>query len=98
MIRRLIGRADARADIAEAHRWYEDRSEGLGLEFAQAVDACFDLVRRNPNAYPKLHKEARRALLNGFPFAVFFRVRHDTISIVSCTHVRRSPERWKNRL
>jgi plasmid stabilization system protein ParE len=98
MIRRLIVRAAARADIAEAHRWYEERSEGLGLEFARSVDACFDLVRRNPNAYPKLQKEARRALLNGFPFAVFFRVRHDTISIVSCIHVRRSPERWKNRL
>jgi plasmid stabilization system protein ParE len=98
MIHKLIVRAEARADILEAHRWYEDRSEGLGLEFARATDTCFDLISRNPNIYPKLYEEVHRALLNGFPFAVFFRVRRNTISIIACTHVRRSPERWKNRV
>ena len=97
MIHRLIVRAEARADIVSAHRWYEDQSEGLGLKFVQAVDGCLELIRHNPNAYPKLYKETHRALINGFPFAVFFRIRGSTISILSCTHVRRSPERWPKR-
>jgi len=65
MIHRLIVRTEARADIVTAHRWYEDQREGLGLRFVEAVDSCFDLVRRNPNAYPKLHKETQRALVKG---------------------------------
>ena len=61
MIHKLIVRAEARADIVEAHRWYEDRIEGLGLEFARATDTCFDLISRNPNIYPKLYKEVSSA-------------------------------------
>jgi plasmid stabilization system protein ParE len=98
MIYKLIVRAEARADIVEAHRWYEDRSEGLGLEFIRATDTCFELISRNPNIYPKFYKDVHRALLNGFPFAVFFRVRNEIVSIISCTHVRRSSEPWKKRV
>jgi hypothetical protein len=36
MNHQLIIRPEAQADMTEAYRWYEERSEGLGLEFALA--------------------------------------------------------------
>jgi plasmid stabilization system protein ParE len=97
MIHKVIVRAEARADIAEAYQWYEERSEALGLQFARATDDCLNLVSRNPNAYPRIYKQVHRALLVGFPFAVFFAVRNNTIAIIGCIHVRRSPKHWKSR-
>jgi toxin ParE1/3/4 len=97
MIQKLIVRAEARADIAEAQQWYEERREGLGLQFAQAIDTCLNSVSRNPKAYLKIYKQIHRALLVGFPFALFFLVRNDTICVIGCFHVRRSPEHWMKR-
>jgi hypothetical protein len=47
--------------VQEAFDWYEGRSEGLGREFLRAADACLAGVQRNPSAFPKVHKEVRRA-------------------------------------
>lgn len=94
---KLIVRDDAHADILDAHRWYRDRPEEVGRDFAKATDFCLDSIRRNPFAYPQLYKKTRRALRKNFPFGIFFRVRHDPIAIVGCFHVRRNPAGWKKR-
>ena len=36
--RRLVVRPAAEGDMAEAFRWYEERSPGLGEAFASAVE------------------------------------------------------------
>ncbi|HEX6624612.1 MAG TPA: hypothetical protein VF064_12945 [Pyrinomonadaceae bacterium] len=63
MTYKVIVRPEAEREIREAFDWYEERSEGLGLEFLRAADACLSGVRRNPEAYPLVQEQARRALL-----------------------------------
>ena len=41
-------RKAARTDIAEAFRWYEERSVGLGFEFLRAVRVAFAGIERAP--------------------------------------------------
>lgn len=43
---RLHLRKAARADIAEAFRWYEARSAGLGFEFLRAVRVALAGIER----------------------------------------------------
>ena len=45
---RVVVRPDAQVDIAEAAQWYEDRHEGLGSEFREAVIQVFDALAENP--------------------------------------------------
>ena len=45
---RLVVREAAEADIAEAARWYEQRSAGLGGEFLRAVDVTLAEITRIP--------------------------------------------------
>ncbi len=45
MIRRLIVRAEAEADIIEAALWYEAEKKGLGLGLALEIRAAFPVSR-----------------------------------------------------
>ena len=73
------------------------RSEGLGPEFLRAADACLVGVQRNPSAFPKVHKEVRRALVRKFPYDLFYIIEEDRIVVVGCFHARRDPIDWLRR-
>jgi len=96
--RRFIVRPAAEADVAEAARWYESRSIGLGAEFLRAVDACFDEIRRTPERFPEVYRGARRALLHRFPYAAYFVVTGAGIRVFACIHAKRHPRRWQRRM
>jgi len=97
-VRQLLVRPAAAADIEEAHLWYEKQRAGLGEEFLDAVDSLLKKIVAHPTAYPLIHREARRALLHRFPYAVFFRVYGETVVVLGCMHGRRNPGRWKARV
>jgi hypothetical protein len=72
MTRRLVIRPEAEAEMAEAFEWYEERLPGLGASFLLCVDAVFHGIVRDPQLWPRIHREARRALTRRFPYEVFF--------------------------
>lgn len=83
--------------------WYESRSAGLGDRFLDALDVTMAYVRESPQRFPEKHREPdfsiRRALVEGFPYGVFFiwDERNDATSVIACMHVRRDPRRWLQR-
>lgn len=96
-MRQLLVRPAAAADIEEAYLWYEKQRAGLGEEFLAAVDSLLGEIVAHPTAHPVVHREARRALLRRFPYAIFFRVYGETVVVFACMHGRRDPTRWKAR-
>jgi plasmid stabilization system protein ParE len=94
---RLVVRGAAEEDIAEAARWYEQRSPGLGSEFLRAVDVALAESVRMPERYPVVRGKARRALLRRFPFAISFVATPDLVSVIACLHARRDPRVWRER-
>ena len=95
---RVIARDEAEADIAEAALWYERRCAGLGKEFVRAVDSCFELIARRPDAFPVVYRGARMALLRKFPYLIVYSISPGFISVVAVMHGRRNPRRWKSRI
>ena len=94
---RLVVREAAEADLAEAARWYEQRSPGLGSEFLRAVDVTLAEITRMPERYPLVRGRARRALLRRFPYAVYFVATPELVSVFACLHARRDPRLWRER-
>ena len=94
----LIFRPAAAADVDEAYDWYESRRSGLGEEFLEAVRQTLLRVETQPEQYPVIRRKIRRALLQRFPYGLYYRVYEDHIVIVACMHGRRSPRRWQSRL
>ena len=90
-------RPEAERDIGGAAAWYEGQREGLGHEFLDEVARTIKLIARTPSLYPLVHRQTRRALLNRFPFAVFYRVDGQQLMVVAVMHAKRSPRHWKSR-
>ena len=96
-MKEIVYRPEAAADVEEACAWYEGRRAGLGAEFLAALQAAEDAVRVAPLTYPSHRRDTRRHLLRRFPYQLFYRVRGETIVVVACYHVRRSPHRLRTR-
>jgi toxin ParE1/3/4 len=97
-MRSLILRAEAEAEVAEAHRWYERRATGLGSAFIRAVDAALEAVRRQPELCPLKHGRARQVVVRRFPFCIYYILHEDqSIEVIACFHTRKHPGLWRSR-
>ena len=85
-------------DLAQAHRWYEERQAGLGRDFLEAFEAVLSDIEENPRLFPVAHREIRRARITRFPYGVFYRLIEDEAFLVlAVIHLSRDPARWKER-
>ncbi|NES23247.1 MAG: type II toxin-antitoxin system RelE/ParE family toxin [Symploca sp. SIO3E6] len=81
VFRNLIILPEAEQDVAQAYIWYEERELGLGEEFLRCVDACIQLIRRNPQTYQVVYQSYRRAVVRRFPYVVFYEPSDTTIIV-----------------
>jgi plasmid stabilization system protein ParE len=95
--RALIVRAEAEADLVASKRWYDEQHNGLGARFIAEVDATFRRIDTNPLAFSLVHGNLRRALLQRFPFGVFYGLTDQHIVVVAVLHAARDPRLWGKR-
>jgi toxin ParE1/3/4 len=88
----------ALADVRAGRSSYEEQKPGLGNEFADAVDAAMQSILAFPAAYPIIRRDARRFLLQRFPYCLYYRVQEEAVIVVACLHVARDPEEHQSRV
>jgi toxin ParE1/3/4 len=87
----------AELELDDAAQWYEDRRDGLGLDFVTTVREKVFALMDSPGRWPSVNG-TRRALLEGFPYAIVYReISVDEIEIVAIAHLRRRPKYWSKR-
>jgi len=91
---------EAKNDIAQAYRWYEEQSVGLGTDFLRCLEAVLLSIQRTPNIYPTVFDSYRRAIVRRFPYVVFFDVNcQDNLCVVySVFHCAQDPDKWHERV
>jgi plasmid stabilization system protein ParE len=94
--RAVAFRPQAHDEAIEVRRWYEARRPGLGDEFAAELASAVARIVEHPFAHPRVHGETRRAVLNRFPYTIYFRATADQI-VVLAVHGRQDPARWQRR-
>jgi plasmid stabilization system protein ParE len=97
MARRLVVQPQAKLDIQAAALWYEDQRAGLGTRFLDELDVVFRRIETNPRQFPQLEGEIRRALLNHFPYGVYFAEDSAGLAVLAVLHLHREPDMWKSR-
>ena len=97
MTQTLIVRAEAEADLAASKLWYDEQHEGLGARFVEEVDATFRRVEANPMAFSSVRGKLRRALVQRFPFGVFYVLTEPHIVVAAVLHAARDPRLWGKR-
>lgn len=62
MSRRVSSRSQATAEAVETRDWYEDRRDGLGTEFREALEETIGRIVSNPLMHAKIQGETRRVI------------------------------------
>ena len=88
---------DAETDVADAAAWYETQRNGLGAEFLDEILSTCDLISENPDMFPVVHRNTRRAVIKKFPFGIYYIAEDSFVSIISVMHGSRDPNTWKDR-
>jgi len=96
-VSRVILLAEAREDALDAFRWYEEERLGLGGVFRASLNRTIQRIRRSPLASAIVYRDLRRALVDRFPYGIFFRVQSGNIIVVGVIHGHRAPSAWQRR-
>ncbi|HEY0480349.1 MAG TPA: type II toxin-antitoxin system RelE/ParE family toxin [Kofleriaceae bacterium] len=94
MIRNLVIRRRALAEIQHTRNEYNQL--GHGGRFFDELELVLEAIRAMPLRFPVVHGPIHRALLRRYPYALFFRIRRSTMTIVilALVHQRRDPATW----
>lgn len=93
----ILVRLIAETEIKEAYHWYEKRREGLGSDILLCIEEKLEQISKNPELYPLVHKNVRRALIHRFPYGIFYINEKSRIVIIAFFHASRNPRSWKQR-
>ena len=94
---------DARAELRSAALWYEERREGLGVEFIAAVDTALMRISKAPKSFPrwvgteKATAVIRKAPVERFPYVIAFEERKHDALVLAVAHQKRRPLYWLTR-
>lgn len=70
----------------------------MRLRFLGEADKAFDLIADHPELFAPIQRDIRRAVLNKFPFGVFYVHRSNLISVIAVMHVVWHPGSWQRRV
>lgn len=91
-------RPEARADILDAARWYNEREAGLGASFISQIEAVFQRIEQGPYRFRIAYRGLRIALSHRFPYAVYFAQEGDDVIVFAVLHQRRDRDVLEKRL
>lgn len=95
---RVIFHPEAHAEMIEQARYYENKSNGLGSDFLDAVEESTRRIQQSPLAGSIERSNIRRRLVSGFPFTNFYEFQLDRIYIAAVMHQHRQPGYWRKRV
>ena len=88
---------EAETEFLAAIDWYEERTTGLGADFAAELHAAIQRAIAMPLAWPLVDGEIRRVLTNRFPYGVLYATDSSSLYILAVMHLRRTPDYWRER-
>ena len=87
----------AQREYDDAVDWYESRSPGLGSRFLAALRATLDEIADNPERYPEAWPGIREAVVSRWPYAVYYQIHDDHVTVIAVFHNARDPAVWQGR-
>lgn len=92
----LKWRPVARREFDEAVDWYDEKAN-LGEDLIDEVQQTLNGIAAAPRRHALVCDDVRRAIVNRFPYSVFYRVTASAIEVLGIIHHRRDSSVWKRR-
>lgn len=91
MIRILIS-PEALGDLNEGFMFYEAQEEGLGEYFSDSLKSDIEGLKVTGGIHRLAYKDYRRALSRIFPYAIYYTMASEMVTIWAIIDCRRNPE------
>ena len=95
---KIVVELAAKLDVLDSANWYENERAGLGTEFLDDIEYVLGRIEENPEQFPRIVGDARRAMLRRFPYSVYFRIDGAIAKVMAILHQRRDPDVARSRL
>ena len=85
--------ATALKEMEDQVDWYDNRQDGLGTKFTQAVDNRLELLCDTPGMFPVRASGYREILIDNFPFLIVYKIikKINTVRVYHIFHTKRNP-------
>ena len=97
MNRQVVVLPAAEDDLDTGEEFYEGQAEGLGQHFIDTLRNDLRSLSVHSGNHRRLYG-FHRALSKRFPYAIFYRVNGDLVSVYAVLDCRRDPEKTRRRL
>lgn len=89
----IIITPSAHLDEENAYQWYEGKLRGLGDEFLTSLEIAYRKIAENPDYFSFIDskKEIRDYLLPRFPFLIVYRIKNNSVEIITVHHAKKHP-------
>ncbi len=96
---RLIDRAAAHKEIADAARWYNRQQQGLAKKFQAHIKEKAGKLRTNPYLFQVRYHDIRSAPLQRVPFMIHYLVdeARKAVIVIAVMHTHRDTDDWQQR-
>lgn len=94
---KVVFRKLAQKEMLQAIDWYEQQKPGLGLEFTGRIEESLNLISNHPEMFAQVLGPIRKKSLKPFPYAIYYRIRGESIVILAIFHQKRAPKDWQSR-
>jgi toxin ParE1/3/4 len=88
----------AELDLKEVREWYESIRIGLELEFLICIEAEIEVIRKAPFVNKEYFLNVRKAIINKFPYGIYYLVENERITVLSVAHHKRGSKTIKKKL
>ena len=88
---------EAELELQEIVEYYENKSSGLGMDFADEMRKTIQIIQQSPERQALQNDQTRRILTNRFPYQIIYTVFKDEIWIIAFANQRRTPGYWRKR-
>ena len=88
----------ARDDLIEGFEFYEDSEQGIGDHFLACLYSDVESLKIFGGIHRRVYKNLHRSLSKRFPFAIYYTVENDTVSVRAVLDCRRNPSWIRSRL
>ncbi len=87
----ILVQTEAWLEIHNAYDWYEEKKEGLGNQFLEEIEICYNILMDNPERFPFKNHLYRRIVTDRFPYIIMYEVEENTIIISRVRHAKQKP-------
>jgi len=88
---------EAEVELWDAVGYYEDKADGLGLDFESEIERSLQTICESPERWPLRQDGTRRYLTHRFPFLVVYTCQNDHVWVIAFAHCKRRPGYWAKR-